>query len=124
MLDNLCLCSVWPIPPKPYGNSQGSIEGNNEGFHILTLVFLHVQSQVFFLTGQMSECYSLMVFIVFVENSSPVMPWTINGQDLLLCHPPLPYHVHWLTLDFYLNLMDDSQQPLEDLPQDMKPILF
>ena len=32
MPDNLCLCSVWPMPPKPEGNSQGSIEGNNWGF--------------------------------------------------------------------------------------------
>src|ERR1700691_6053612 len=46
--------------------------------------------------------------------------WT-GSPDLLLCHLPPPYHVHLLTLDFYLNLMDDSPQPLEDLLQDMKP---
>jgi len=47
MLDKLVLVLSLPIPPKPYGNSQGALKEIIEGFHILTLVFLHVQSSIF-----------------------------------------------------------------------------
>src|SRR5882762_1576005 len=83
MLDNLCLCSVWPILPKPYGNSQGSIDGNNCGFpYIDSGVSACPIASIFSSLVKCCSAITLMVLMVFPENSSPVSPWTINGQGL------------------------------------------
>src|ERR1700692_2089184 len=44
-----------------------------------------------------------------------------KSRDLLMYPLPHPYHLHLWTLDFYLNLMDNSLQPLVDHPLDMMP---
>src|ERR1700676_298450 len=101
------------------------MEGNNWGFeYIDSGVSACPIASIF---PSLVKCWSaiaLMVFIVFVENSSPVRPWTINGQEPSVVPSSSSISCTLVDSGFYSNLMDDSQQPLEDLSQDMKPNSF
>jgi len=56
---------------------------------------------------------ALMVFIVFVENSSPVRPWTINGQGPSVVPSSPPCHVHLVDYHFPIQAANENCQSLQ-----------